>query len=557
MADPQRLPIVNSDDGTWGGILRQYLMKEHVNDDTDNPLNGGHKNVTIAAGSSGVGGAPLKFTSGALLSSPESGAMEFYSNDYYLTNASGRKKIATFGGSTGDLYYNNSGAFTSLSIGSTGDILTVNSGVPTWQSLASSGVGNVNGPGSSTDNAVARFDGTTGKLIQNSTVTIADSTGDMAGVGKINSKTLPSSDFVGTTDAQALTNKDMTSGTNTWPTFNQNTTGNAATATKLATGRTIQTSLGSTSAVSFDGTTNITPGVTGTLPIDHGGTASTTQQAAIDNLTVPASKSGQYLRSDGTHAAFAAIDPGDVPNLNQDTTGNAATSTVTTKLATARTFLTNLASTSAASFDGTANVTPGVTGTLPIANGGTAGTTQQVALDNLTIPASKSGQYLRSNGTNTTFSAIQAGDVPTLNQSTTGNAATATKLATARTINGVSFDGTANITIPAGTDWAAQASSATAVVGKGYITTSGSLVTLTLPSTFAVGDTIRVAGTGSGGWKIAQPSGDNIRFLDITTTTGTSGYLASTTNYDAVELVGTVADTTWNVISSVGNIEVN
>ena len=38
---------------------------------------------------------------------------------------------------------------------------------------------------------------------------------------------------------------------------------------------------------------------------------------------------------------------------------------------------------------------------------------------------------------------------PAFNQSTTGNAGTATKLATARTINGVSFDGTANITVNA------------------------------------------------------------------------------------------------------------
>lgn len=38
------------------------------------------------------------------------------------------------------------------------------------------------------------------------------------------------------------------------------------------------------------------------------------------------------------------------------------------------------------------------------------------------------------------------GTVPTWNQDTTGNAATATKLATARTINGTSFNGTANIT---------------------------------------------------------------------------------------------------------------
>ena len=36
------------------------------------------------------------------------------------------------------------------------------------------GGGDVNGPGSSTDNAIARFDGTTGKLLQNSGATISD-----------------------------------------------------------------------------------------------------------------------------------------------------------------------------------------------------------------------------------------------------------------------------------------------------------------------------------------------------------------------------------------------
>ncbi len=44
------------------------------------------------------------------------------------------------------------------------------------------------------------------------------------------------------------------------------------------------------------------------------------------------------------------------------------------------------------------------------------------------------------------FRAIVASDIPTLNQSTTGNAATATKLQTARTINGTSFNGSSNIT---------------------------------------------------------------------------------------------------------------
>lgn len=40
--------------------------------------------------------------------------------------------------------------------------------------IGSPGVGDVVGPGSSTDNAVTRFDGTTGKLIQNSNLTVPD-----------------------------------------------------------------------------------------------------------------------------------------------------------------------------------------------------------------------------------------------------------------------------------------------------------------------------------------------------------------------------------------------
>ncbi len=55
--------------------------------------------------------------------------------------------------------------------------------------------------------------------------------------------------------------------------------------------------------------------------------------------------------------------------------------------------------------------------------------------------------------------------VATLNQSTTGNAATATKLATARTISGASFDGTANITL----------NNANITNGAGYVTSAGAV----------------------------------------------------------------------------------
>ncbi len=60
-----------------------------------------------------------------------------------------------------------------LAAGTTGQVLTATTGSPpSWAPAA--GTGDVVGPGSATDNAIARFDGTTGKLIQNSTVTIDD-----------------------------------------------------------------------------------------------------------------------------------------------------------------------------------------------------------------------------------------------------------------------------------------------------------------------------------------------------------------------------------------------
>lgn len=53
---------------------------------------------------------------------------------------------------------------------------------------------------------------------------------------------------------------------------------------KLTTGRTIQTDLASSDAPVFDGTQNIKPGVTGTLPVGKGGTGATAADAARTNL---------------------------------------------------------------------------------------------------------------------------------------------------------------------------------------------------------------------------------------------------------------------------------
>lgn len=66
-----------------------------------------------------------------------------------------------------------------------------------------------------------------------------------------------------------------------------------------------------------------------------------------------------------------------------------------------------------------------ISGAVAIANGGTGQITQQAAINAL-AGAVTSGYYPRGNGTNVVMSAIQAADVPTLNQDTTGNAGTVT-----------------------------------------------------------------------------------------------------------------------------------
>lgn len=66
--------------------------------------------------------------------------------------------------------------------GSTGDVLTLQANGTYAPATVSAG--DVVGPSSATDNAVARFDATTGNLLQNSVVTIGD-TGNIAGLGTV------------------------------------------------------------------------------------------------------------------------------------------------------------------------------------------------------------------------------------------------------------------------------------------------------------------------------------------------------------------------------------
>ena len=69
--------------------------------------------------------------------------------------------------------------------GSNGQVLATNgSGTLSWATAGGGGAGDVVGPASATDNAITRFDQTTGKLIQNSTV-ILDDSGTITGVAAL------------------------------------------------------------------------------------------------------------------------------------------------------------------------------------------------------------------------------------------------------------------------------------------------------------------------------------------------------------------------------------
>jgi parallel beta-helix repeat protein len=181
-------------------------------------------------------------------------------------------------------------------------------------------------------------------------------------------------------------------------------------------------------------TTGTAGGLSTTLAIGSGGTGQTTQQAAINALTGTQNAS-TYLRSNGTNASLSAIQASDIPTLNQSTTGTAA----------------------------------GLSTTLAVGSGGTGQTTQQAAINALTGTQS-AGTYLRSNGTNAALAAIQAADVPTLNQSTTGNAASVGGI----TVTGTPATGQALVATSAtAADWQA-AGAVTALTQFGTASANGS-----------------------------------------------------------------------------------
>lgn len=144
-----------------------------------------------------------------------------------------------------------------------------------------------------------------------------------------------------------------------------------------------------------------------------------------------------------------------------------------------------------------------------------------------------------------------------------GNTSTSPSAATLTAGTGISItNGSGSITVAStgsGLTWTVvTGTTQSAAVNNGYIANNSGLVTVTLPSTSAVGSIISVTGMNNAtGWEIAQNSGNQIFLGTSSTTSGATGYLASTNTYDTVTLLCVTANANWVVISCMGNITVH
>jgi hypothetical protein len=179
----------------------------------------------------------------------------------------------------------------------------------------------------------------------------------------------------------------------------------------------------------------------------------------LENISSGTIASGGNLGLDSNNKIVKANEAtGDIEGVTAGTnlTGGGTSGTVTINLADASTSAKGAASFSSDNFaassgaitikSGGVDLTDEVTGTLPLANGGTGQTSAQAALDAL-AGGTTSGRYLRGDGSNIVLGAIQTGHVPTLNQDTTGSAATLTTARAFQTdlasTSSANFDGSA------------------------------------------------------------------------------------------------------------------
>ena len=267
-------------------------------------------------------------------------------------------------------------------------------------------------------------------------------------------------------------------------------TGNASSATKLATSRTISLTGDATASGSFNGTANL---ALATTLADSGVKAGSYGPTAAATLTFGGSVNIPQITVDAKGRATSIVNRATkLPAAPTTITGNAGTAT---KLATARTISLTGDATGSTTFDGSANKSIDVTladsGVKAGSYGPTAATTLAFG-GSVNVPQITVDDKGRS-----TAIVNRAIKLPAAPTTVSGNAGSATKLATARTIDGVSFNGTANI-IHYGTCSTAAATAAKTVSCTGFTLVTGAEITIRFTVTnTAASPTLNVNNTGA------------------------------------------------------------
>ncbi len=118
--------------------------------------------------------------------------------------------------------------------------------------------------------------------------------------------------------------------------------------------------------------------------------------------------------------------------------------------------------------------------------------------------------------------------------------------------------GTITISSSGSAGWVDQTTTpVTMAVNTGYTSDDGATpVVFTLPAAASIGDFVEINGKAAGLYSIAQATGQQIHFGNIASTSGSGGSVASTLQYDCIRLRCITANTTWVVVSSVGNFTI-
>lgn len=118
-------------------------------------------------------------------------------------------------------------------------------------------------------------------------------------------------------------------------------------------------------------------------------------------------------------------------------------------------------------------------------------------------------------------------------------------------------DGRVLITYSSLATWIDVTSPIASSSGVGFFANEVGQTTIALPAISIVGSTISVSDSGGNGWRITQGAGQQIRLGNQATTVGVGGYIESNDIGDTVQLVCSIANLAWQVVSVIGNITVN